>query len=96
MSDTTDLKPRAYTVQSFERLFGVGHTKTYELINKGKLRTTKIGRRTLILAGLGGRADQRLDEGGLDAARSRATAQTRTTRRARAGRISKHRKEPFE
>lgn len=30
------------------RALGVGRTKIYELINEGKLKTVKIGRRTLV------------------------------------------------
>ena len=45
-----EIKPRTYTVRGFERAFNLGHTTTYKLIGEGKLRTVKIGRRTLILA----------------------------------------------
>jgi excisionase family DNA binding protein len=45
-----NIKPRTYTVRGFELAFNIGHTTVYKLIGEGKLRTAKIGRRTLILA----------------------------------------------
>jgi hypothetical protein len=38
------------TVAQFVASSGVGRSKTYELINSGKLRAKKFGRRTIILS----------------------------------------------
>ena len=37
------------TVAEFQRISGIGHSKTYELIGDGTLKRIKVGRRTLIL-----------------------------------------------
>jgi excisionase family DNA binding protein len=42
------MKPLTIRVDDFCRLFGLGRTKTYELIAQGALKTIKIGRCTLI------------------------------------------------
>ena len=42
------MEPITVTIARFRDMSGLGTTKTYELINEGKLRTTKVGRRTLI------------------------------------------------
>ncbi len=39
----------ARTVKDFCAAYGVGVTTTYALIGAGKLRTVKVGRRTLIV-----------------------------------------------
>jgi hypothetical protein len=41
------IKP-LYPIREFGRTFGVGHTKTYELIASGQLKAVKIGSRTAI------------------------------------------------
>jgi hypothetical protein len=41
--------PIARTVKDFCRAYGIGKTKTFELIKNGTLQTVKIGRRTLIV-----------------------------------------------
>lgn len=38
------------SVNETARSLGLGRTKIYELINAGKLKTIKIGRRTLVKA----------------------------------------------
>ncbi len=38
------------TATDAARALGIGRTKLYELINDGKLKTVKIGRRTLVKA----------------------------------------------
>ncbi len=40
--------PVARTVKDFCRAYGIGASKTYELIRNGKLQTVKVGTRTLI------------------------------------------------
>ena len=40
--------PLAISIKRFCRLSSLGRTKAYELIHSGELRTTKVGRRTLI------------------------------------------------
>ena len=39
----------AISVREFCERYRLGHTLTYELIKKGKLRAVKVGSRTLIL-----------------------------------------------
>jgi excisionase family DNA binding protein len=48
MSLPVDQEVVALTVKGFRRVYGVGHTKVYELINRGQIRIAKAGRRTLI------------------------------------------------
>lgn len=43
------LKPISTTVDDTCRITGLGRTKVYELIAEGKLQTTTIGRRRLVL-----------------------------------------------
>ena len=40
---------QAFTIMAFCRVYGIGRTKAYEEISTGRLRTKKVGRRTLIL-----------------------------------------------
>lgn len=42
------MDPVSTTIEGTEKATGLGKTKIYELINEGKLRTVKIGRRTLV------------------------------------------------
>ena len=42
--------PRALRVRDFCERYGIGRTKTKELIRSGKLASVKIGNRRLILA----------------------------------------------
>lgn len=42
------MKPLTIPIKTFRHVSGIGTTKTYQLINRGVLRTIKIGRRTLI------------------------------------------------
>jgi len=42
------VKPLLVTVRQTQALISLGNTKFYELVNEGKIRTTKIGRRTLV------------------------------------------------
>jgi excisionase family DNA binding protein len=39
---------RAFSIEEFCRRFGVGRTKVYEELRRGRLRARKIGRRTII------------------------------------------------
>jgi excisionase family DNA binding protein len=41
-------KPLLATIQKTEAILSIGHTKTYELINSGQLKTVRIGRRRLV------------------------------------------------
>jgi excisionase family DNA binding protein len=55
--------PAAVSVRETARMLSIGHTKTYELIGSGVLRSIRIGRRRLILresidAVLSGSGDQ--------------------------------------
>jgi excisionase family DNA binding protein len=47
--ERTRLEPLTVTVQEARRLTGLGNTTIYKLIGQGKLRTTKIGARTLVI-----------------------------------------------
>jgi excisionase family DNA binding protein len=42
------MEPITVTVQGARQALGIGTTKLYELIGSGKLRTVKLGRRTLV------------------------------------------------
>ena len=42
------MEPLTVTVAGAKRALGIGTTKIYELIGQGRLRTVKLGRRTLI------------------------------------------------
>ena len=42
------MEPELVTVTNFTKLYGLGKTKTYELINDGTIEVVKVGRRTLI------------------------------------------------
>lgn len=42
------MQPVTVTVQGARKALGIGTTKIYELIGSGRLRTVKLGRRTLI------------------------------------------------
>lgn len=39
----------AYRPAEFERRYGIGHTKLYQLIGSGQVPTRKLGRATVIL-----------------------------------------------
>jgi excisionase family DNA binding protein len=47
--EQTRLEPLTVTVQEARRLTGLGNTTIYKLIGQGKLRTTKVGARTLVM-----------------------------------------------
>jgi excisionase family DNA binding protein len=47
--NATKLEPLAVTVKEARRLTGLGSTTLYRLIGEGKLRTTKVGARTLVI-----------------------------------------------
>lgn len=40
--------PLALSIKEACRISSIGRTRLYELINQGTLRTTKVGRRTLV------------------------------------------------
>lgn len=42
--------PLAYSIADACRVSSIGKTRLYQLINEGKLKTTKLGKRTLIPA----------------------------------------------
>lgn len=42
------MNKRMLSVNDFCRLYGIGRTKTYELIARGELRARRVGNRTLI------------------------------------------------
>jgi excisionase family DNA binding protein len=44
------LYPVSLSINNAARVIGIGRTKLYELINRGDLKTIRIGRRTLVLA----------------------------------------------
>ncbi len=47
-ADTKEIRPITVTVNTTKRLSNLGHTKLYDLIRQGKLKTVKVGRRTLL------------------------------------------------
>lgn len=49
MTDTKYTPSLALSPEEAARLLGLGRTKLFELLQSGKLRSRKIGRRTLIL-----------------------------------------------
>ncbi len=42
------MEPLTTTIQGTRKATGLGTTKIYELIKLGKLKTVKVGRRTLV------------------------------------------------
>ncbi len=48
MKNESQVEPRAYTVDNFCRAYGLGRTKTFELIKTGQLKSVVIGGRRLI------------------------------------------------
>ncbi|NIJ32788.1 helix-turn-helix domain-containing protein [Sphingomonas oligoaromativorans] len=42
------MEPFTVTIDGAKKALGIGTTKLYELIGAGKLRTVKLGRRTLV------------------------------------------------
>jgi excisionase family DNA binding protein len=42
------MEPITVTIEGAKKCLGLGHTKVYELLREGRLRSVKIGRRTLI------------------------------------------------
>jgi excisionase family DNA binding protein len=44
------MKKRAYSILEIKKELSIGHTKLYALINEGKLKTHKIGARTIVKA----------------------------------------------
>lgn len=42
------MEPVTVTIQAARAALGIGNTKLYELIAEGRLRTVKLGRRTLV------------------------------------------------
>ena len=49
MNDTTNPPRLLHSIKGTREMLGdIGHTKTYELINEGKLKKIKIGARTFI------------------------------------------------
>jgi excisionase family DNA binding protein len=47
-SRVTDPQARLVSIEIAARLLGIGRTTVYDLVNRGELRSTKIGRRTLV------------------------------------------------
>lgn len=42
------MEPVTVTINGAEKALNIGKTKLYELISEGRLKTVKIGRRTLV------------------------------------------------
>ncbi len=42
------MEPITVTIEETKRATGLGHTTIYALIGEGKLKTVKVGRRTLV------------------------------------------------
>lgn len=43
-------KPLAYSIAAASKVSTIGKTRLYSLINEGRLKVTKIGKRTLVPA----------------------------------------------
>jgi len=43
-------EPLAYSIKEACRVSSIGRTRIYALINEGRLKATKVGRRTLVNA----------------------------------------------
>jgi hypothetical protein len=56
----------AYTVRQFCESHGIGRTTFYNEVSSGRLRTRKIGRRTVVLAGDAASWRESLPAGGRD------------------------------
>jgi excisionase family DNA binding protein len=50
MEVESKIQPMAHSVHIAAQLLGIGPSKTWALIREGKIRATRIGRRTLISA----------------------------------------------
>lgn len=50
MQGTITPEPLAYSVADAARVSAIGRTRLYALIGEGRLRATKLGKRTLIPA----------------------------------------------
>lgn len=48
MDDTSP--PLVYSIKEAIRVSSIGKTRLYALINEGRLKTTKVGKRTLVNA----------------------------------------------
>ena len=48
MKEATGMDPITVTVEGARKALGLGNTKIYELIGEGRLKTIKVGRRTLV------------------------------------------------
>jgi excisionase family DNA binding protein len=49
MSDLVTSKPISITVKTARDMSGLSNTTVYELIKTGRIKTTKVGRRTLVI-----------------------------------------------
>lgn len=45
----SEVQPLAYSVRDARQKIGISHTKIYELIADGSLKTVKIGKKRLVL-----------------------------------------------
>lgn len=50
MNSATPLEPLAYSIADAVRVSAIGRTRLYALIGEGRLKATKVGKRTLIPA----------------------------------------------
>jgi excisionase family DNA binding protein len=48
MEEANEMDPVTVTIEGARKALGIGNTKLYELIGSKKLRTVKLGRRTLV------------------------------------------------
>lgn len=47
---TSQTLRRAWSIDEWRAMYGLGRNSTYNLINSGKLKTIKVGRRRLVTA----------------------------------------------
>lgn len=50
MQTNTQVHKQAFSIEEFSQRWGFGRNTTYDLINQGKLKSAKIGRRRIITA----------------------------------------------
>lgn len=48
--NTESLSRRAWSVEEWRAMYGLGRNSVYNLINSGRLKTAKVGRRRIVTA----------------------------------------------
>lgn len=53
MNSTEHLRPQAYSVANFSKVYGLSRSTLYEMMSKGQLHSVRVGGRRLIPASEG-------------------------------------------